>query len=81
VPQPTLAQLGAAIRNLRVGRKLSIEALAGKAELHTVSVSRIEGGKQNPTWIALSNLADALDVELVDLVRLAAEQPASPLVE
>jgi transcriptional regulator with XRE-family HTH domain len=79
LPQPTLAQLGAAIRNLRVGRELSIEALAGEADLHTVSVSRIEGGKQNPTWIALSNLADALDVELIELVRLATEQPtASP---
>jgi transcriptional regulator with XRE-family HTH domain len=77
VPPPTLAQLGAAIRNLREGRDLSIEALAAEANLHTVSVSRIEGGKQNPTWIALSSLAAALDVELVDLVRLAAEQPSS----
>jgi transcriptional regulator with XRE-family HTH domain len=75
VPQPTLSQLGAAIRSLREGRELSIEALAAEADLHTVSVSRIEGGKQNLTWIALANLATALDVELVDLVRLAAEQP------
>jgi transcriptional regulator with XRE-family HTH domain len=77
VPQPTLAQLGAAIRNLREGRALSIEALAAEADLHTVSVSRIEGGKQNPTWIALMGLATALEVEMVDLVRLAAEQPSS----
>jgi transcriptional regulator with XRE-family HTH domain len=77
VPQPTLAQLGAAIRSLREGRELSIEALAAEADLHTVSVSRIEGGKQNPTWLALSNLATALGVEIVDLVRLAAEQPSS----
>lgn len=77
MPQPTLAQLGAAIRNLREGRALSIEALAAEANLHTVSVSRIEGGKQNPTWVALGNLATALNVEMVDLVRLAAEQPAS----
>jgi transcriptional regulator with XRE-family HTH domain len=77
VPQPTLAQLGAAIRNLREGRALSIEALAAEADLHTVSVSRIESGKQNPTWIALTSLATALDVEMVDLVRLATEQPGS----
>jgi len=76
VPQPTLAQLGAAIRTLRESRELSIEALAADADLHTVSVSRIEGGKQNPTWLALSGLANALDVELIDLVRLAGEQPA-----
>jgi transcriptional regulator with XRE-family HTH domain len=76
VPQPTLAQLGAAIRALREERSLSIEALAAEADLHTVSVSRIEGGKQNPTWIALTNIATALDVQILDLVRLAVEQPS-----
>jgi transcriptional regulator with XRE-family HTH domain len=75
VPQPTLAQLGAAIRALREERSLSIESLAAEADLHTVSVSRIEGGKQNPTWIALTNIATALDVQILDLVRLAGEQP------
>jgi transcriptional regulator with XRE-family HTH domain len=74
VPQPTLAQLGAAIRKLREGRGLSIEALAAEADLHTMSVSRIERGKQNPTWLALSRLAEVLDVEVLDLVRLATEQ-------
>lgn len=77
MPQPTLAQLGAAIRTLRQGRSLSIEALAREAELHTVSVSRIENGKQNASWLALSSLADVLEVEMVDLVRLAGKQPNS----
>jgi transcriptional regulator with XRE-family HTH domain len=77
VPQPTLAQLGAAIRTLREGRSLSIEALAAEADLHTVSVSRIEVGKQNPTWVALTKIAAALDVQMVDLVRLADEQTSS----
>jgi transcriptional regulator with XRE-family HTH domain len=58
---------------------LSIEALADEAGLHSVSVSRIEAGKQNPTWIALVGLATALDVELLDLVRLATEQPSTDL--
>jgi transcriptional regulator with XRE-family HTH domain len=74
VPQPTLAQLGAAIRSLRENRELSIEALAAEADLHTVSVSRIEGGTQNLTWKALASLADALGVDLIDLVQLATEQ-------
>lgn len=77
MPQPTLAQLGAAIRALREGRSLSIEALAAEADLHTVSISRIEGGKQNPTWVALTKIAGALDVQMVDLVRLADEQASS----
>ena len=73
MPQPTLAQIGAAIRSLRERRGLTIEALAGNADLHTVSVSRIEAGTQNLTWEALTNLADALEVEAVDLVRLASD--------
>lgn len=77
MPQPTLPQLGAAIRSLREKRGLSIEALADEADLHTVSVSRIEGGTQNLTWQALSNLADALEVDMVDLLRQAADQPPS----
>lgn len=77
VPQPSLAQLGAAIRILREERGLSIETLAAEAELHAVSVSRIERGKQNMSWIALLSLATVLEVEMLDLVRLAGEQPAS----
>jgi transcriptional regulator with XRE-family HTH domain len=76
MPQPTLVQLGTAIRRLRGERELSIEALADKANLHWVSVSRIEKGKQNPTWTALSNLATALEVEMVDLVHRATEESA-----
>jgi transcriptional regulator with XRE-family HTH domain len=75
VPQPTLAQLGTAIRSLREKRGLTHEDLAHEAGFHRVSISRIERGEQNLTWIALGNLATALDVELLDLVRLAGKQP------
>lgn len=74
MPQPTLAQLGAAIRELREARALTIERLAQEVEMHTVSISRIEAGGQNPTWTTLSEIATALDVELGDLVRRAGEQ-------
>lgn len=77
MPQPTLAQLGTAIRSLRAERGLSIEALAGETGLHTVSVSRIEHGKQNLTWLALGSLAEVLGVEIIDVVRLAREQAPS----
>ena len=75
VPQPSLVQLGTAIRTLREKRGLSIEALAGEAELHAVSISRIERGKQNASWIALLSIATVLDVEMLDLVKLAVKQP------
>lgn len=74
MPQPTLAQLGTAIRSLRKKRELTHEDLAHESGFHRVSISRIERGEQNLTWIGLGNLAAALDVDLLDLVRLAAEQ-------
>lgn len=77
VPPPTSAQLGFAIRELRVSRELSIEDLASGAGIHWTSVSRIENGRQNPTWDAVARIAAALEVEMSDLARLAAEQPAA----
>jgi transcriptional regulator with XRE-family HTH domain len=77
VPQPTSAQLGAAIRHVRRSRELSIEDLAAAAGIHWTSVSRIENGRQNPTWDAVAELANALHVEIGDLARIAAELPAS----
>ena len=75
--EPTLAQLGAAIRILREERSLSVEALADEANLHWTSISRIERGKQNATWVALSQIAAVFEVEMQELARLAAEQPGT----
>jgi XRE family transcriptional regulator, regulator of sulfur utilization len=71
VPQPTSAQLGAAIRRVRESRGESIEAVAAKAGIHWTSVSRIETGKQNPTWDIVVSLADALEMEIAELAALA----------
>jgi transcriptional regulator with XRE-family HTH domain len=74
-PQTTSAQLGAAIRLLREGAGgVSIEALAGEADIHWTYLSGIENGKQNPSWDVLCRIASALDVEILELVRLADEQ-------
>lgn len=75
-PQTTSAQLGAAIRLRResVGG-MSIEALASEAEIHWTYLSGIENGKRNPSWDVLCRIASALDIEILELVRLAGDQP------
>jgi transcriptional regulator with XRE-family HTH domain len=75
VSLPNAAQLGAAIRHLRKADGLSIEALAAKADVHWTSVSDIENRKRNPGWETVVKLAAALEVDMGDLSRLAAEQP------
>jgi transcriptional regulator with XRE-family HTH domain len=54
---------------------MTIEALAAEAGIHWTSLSRIENAKRKPTWDVVSRLATALEVDLGDLARLAAEQP------
>jgi len=67
---PTAAQLGTAIRELRESRELTLEDLAGIAEMHTTHLSAIELGKTNPGWEKIRSLANAFRIESSALVRL-----------
>jgi transcriptional regulator with XRE-family HTH domain len=68
---PTTVQLGHAVRRLRHARRLSIEALAGNARMHATYLSAIERGLRNPTWSKLCDLAEALDITISALARVA----------
>lgn len=71
MPSSTPAQLGLAIRDLRAGRDMSIEALAMEAGIHTTYLSGIEHGRRNPSWKVVGALADVLEVKISDLARAA----------
>ena len=66
-----LRSLGVEIRELRTQKKLSQEALAGLAGIHTNVVGRLERGSYNPTVLILSALAVKLGVSLEQLFRAA----------
>lgn len=70
--QPSRADLGQAVRNLRHQRGLTIEALAASAGIHPTYLSGIERGRHNPSWERLCDLAAALGVRPSD-IDLAAE--------
>lgn len=67
-PNPTAPQLGGTIRELRETRDLSMEDLAGLAEIHTTTLSKIERGITNPRWESLRALATAFDIDSSDLL-------------
>jgi len=71
VPSPTNAQLGAAIRQERLSRKLSLEELASGIGISWQYLSGIERGQKNPSWAVVTGLADHLDVGIVELARRA----------
>jgi transcriptional regulator with XRE-family HTH domain len=64
-----LRSLGEEIRELRARRKLSQEALAGLAGIHTNVVGRLERGSYNPTVLILAAIAIKLGVTLEQLFK------------
>jgi transcriptional regulator with XRE-family HTH domain len=68
---PSNAHLGRGVRRLRLARRLSIEALAGASQMHPTYLSAIERGHRNPTWTKLCHLAEALDITISTLARVA----------
>jgi transcriptional regulator with XRE-family HTH domain len=61
--------LGEEIRHLRTQKKLSQEALAGLAGIHTNVVGRLERGDYNPSVLILSAIVAKLGVTLEELFR------------
>jgi len=62
-----LVQIGRKVRDLRLARGLTQEALAEKAELHAVYVGEIERGEANVSVGVLERIAKALGVRVVAL--------------
>jgi transcriptional regulator with XRE-family HTH domain len=70
--QPTpQTGLGAAVRVLREEAKLTQLRLALKAGVSSSWLSRIEGGKVDPTWGTMRQLAKALGVSMEALAERA----------
>lgn len=61
-------RLGRRIRDLRTGKGISQEMLAGHSGISRVNLSRIENGKAEPGLRTLTAIARALDVKLRDMV-------------
>lgn len=61
--------IGMRIAELRNGKGLTQEHLAGKMEISPKYLSSIERGKENPTLDTLIKLADSLGVNIEDIFR------------
>jgi|HubBroStandDraft_6_1064221.scaffolds.fasta_scaffold837492_1 transcriptional regulator with XRE-family HTH domain len=57
-------QLGRVLRETRVAARLSVEALAAAAGVSAGSISQLERGRGNPSFLTLRRLATALQVPL-----------------
>src|SRR5678810_971779 len=73
VPGPSRA-----IRQARLAQGLSLRALSARAGLPYSTLSKLENGKMALTYDKLIRLAQALNVDLKDIIS-EAEQPAAPV--
>jgi transcriptional regulator with XRE-family HTH domain len=62
------ALVGANIRRIRQGKRMTQEQLAFEAEIDLTYMGGIERGKRNPSLLVLARIADALSVPLAKLV-------------
>lgn len=67
--------VGQNVRRLRLAADLSQEAVAERMGVDRAYVSALELGKRNPTVITLWQVAEALQVRLVDLVAETMDAP------
>jgi transcriptional regulator with XRE-family HTH domain len=64
-----LKSFGIRLKELRLKRDLSQEALANEADVPISQIGRIERGEVNTTICTLKKLANALGVSMSDLMR------------
>ena len=66
--------VGTVIRRERSMRHLTMKELAERSAISVVYLGEIERGKKYPSSIVLERLAEALDMEVYDLLQLVAEE-------
>jgi transcriptional regulator with XRE-family HTH domain len=63
------ARVGLNVQQARRERGLSQEELADRAGVHQTYLSGVERGRRNPTMTVLQKIAQALGLDIEDLVR------------
>lgn len=64
-----LIQFGNKVKEIRKQKGLSQEQLSFKANLHRTYIGMIERAEKNITLINIQKIADALEVEIVELLK------------
>ena len=57
------------LKQIRIEQNLSHEKLAEKTRLHRSTISLIESRKRQPTLLTCIKIAEALDVDLADIMK------------
>lgn len=64
-----LIKFGERVREIRKEKELSQEELAHKSDLHRTYIGMIERAEKNITLINIEKIANALEVEIANLIK------------
>ncbi|WP_052686591.1 helix-turn-helix domain-containing protein [Streptomyces variegatus] len=70
--------MGAQIRRVREYHNLTQQAVCGRSGIDVATYSRIEQGHASPRLDTLIRIADAIGVQLAELVATTSESSAPP---
>lgn len=64
-----LVKFGKKVREVRLSKKLSQEALAEKANVHRTYIGMVERGEKNISLKNIQKIAKALEIEIGELMK------------
>ena len=67
--QNILIEFGEMVRKIRKEKEISQEELGHKANLHRTYIGMIERAEKNITLINIEKIANALEVEIANLIK------------
>lgn len=70
--------VGKRIRKIRKSKKLTLEQLAERCELHPVYIGQLERGEKNASLTTLEKVACALEISLVSLLEYSTANTENP---
>lgn len=68
--QKRLNELGSRLRSIRESKNMSLQDLGYIIDKEPQSISRVENGKINPTYLYLLELCRGLEIEISDLLNV-----------
>lgn len=63
-----LKQIGSRIKTIRQSKGITVRRLGELCDLDYANLSRMESGKQNILVLTLKNIADALEIDVKELL-------------
>lgn len=67
IQQKNLEKLGLKLKNIRIGKGLTLKELGYIIDKDPQSISRVEMGKINPTYLYLIDVCKGLGIDISDL--------------